>query len=202
MHDPRYPSLYQINTRVWLTELSRQLGRPATLDDIPDAELDRLAEMGFDWVWFLSVWQTGLAAQQVSRTNPEWRREFQETLPDLREEDIAGSGFAITGYTVHQQSRRRRRAGPAARAAPQARPAADARFRAQSHGARIIPGSKTIPTISSPAPNSIWPARRRTTPGSNARTAICSSPTAAIPISPAGPTRCSSTTPTPPRKRR
>ena len=78
------------------------MGRPATLDDIPDAELDRLAELGFDWIWFLSVWQTGLAAQQVSRSNPEWRREFQETLPDLREEDIAGSGFAITGYTVHE----------------------------------------------------------------------------------------------------
>jgi glycosidase len=97
----RYPSLYQINTRVWLTELSCTIGRPATLDDIPDAELDRLAQMGFDWVWFLSVWQTGAAAQQVSRSNPEWRQEFQETLPDLREDDIPGSGFAITGYTVH-----------------------------------------------------------------------------------------------------
>lgn len=48
---PRNPSLYQINTRVWLTELSRNLGRLATLDDIPDAELDRLATMGFDWIW-------------------------------------------------------------------------------------------------------------------------------------------------------
>ena len=94
---PRYPSLYQINTRVWLTELSRSLGRRATLDDIPDAELDHLAEMGFDWVWFLSVWQIGLAGQQVSRSNPEWRREFRETLSDLRDEDIPGSGFAITG---------------------------------------------------------------------------------------------------------
>lgn len=28
-----YPSLYQINTRVWLTELSKSLGRPATLDN-------------------------------------------------------------------------------------------------------------------------------------------------------------------------
>jgi hypothetical protein len=101
MGSARYPSLYQINTRVWLTELSQTLGRPAILDDIPDVELDRLAKMGFDWVWFLSVWQTGPAAQQVSRSNPEWRREFQETLPDLCEEDIAGSGFAITGYTVH-----------------------------------------------------------------------------------------------------
>ena len=99
--DPRYPSLYQINTRVWLTELSRALGRRATLDDIPDAELDRLAELGFDWVWLLSVWQTGPAAQAISRANPGWRREFEETLPDLEDEDIAGSGFAIQSYTVH-----------------------------------------------------------------------------------------------------
>src|SRR5882757_8852189 len=102
MATSRYPLLYQINTRVWLTELSQQLGRSATLDDIPDAELDRLATMGFDWIWFLSVWQTGLAAQAISRANAEWRKEFQETLPDLKEEDIAGSGFAIQNYTVHR----------------------------------------------------------------------------------------------------
>ncbi len=102
MPPTRYPSLYQINTRVWLTELSQGLGRPAKLDDIPDAELDRLASRGFDWIWMLSVWQTGPAGQQVSRSNPDWRKDFQETLPDLREDDIAGSGFAITGYTVHQ----------------------------------------------------------------------------------------------------
>ena len=102
MSKPLYPSLYQINTRVWLTALSRQLGRRATLDDIPDAELDRLAAMGFDWIWLLSVWQTGAAAQAVSRSNPEWRHDFEQTLPDLTEDDIPGSGFAITGYTVHR----------------------------------------------------------------------------------------------------
>ena len=101
MGSVRYTSLYQINTRVWLTELSRNSGRRATLDDIPDADLDRLADTGFDWIWLLSVWQTGPAGQRVSRSNPEWRREFQETLPDLCDGDIPGSGFAITGYTVH-----------------------------------------------------------------------------------------------------
>jgi glycosidase len=99
---PRYPSLYQINTRVWLTDLSQKLARPATLDDVSDDELDRIASMGFDWVWLLSVWQTGAAAQKVSRSNPEWRREFEETLPDLSEQDIPGSGFAIQSYTVHR----------------------------------------------------------------------------------------------------
>jgi glycosidase len=73
-----------------------------SLDEIPDAELDRLAALGFDWVWFLSVWQTGPAAQAISRANPEWRREFAETLPDLKEADIAGSGFAIQSYTVNR----------------------------------------------------------------------------------------------------
>ena len=101
MKQPNYPSLYQINTRVWLTELSRKLGRRATLDDIPDAELDQLAEKGFDWIWFLSVWSTGKAGRKVSCENPGWRQEFEETLPDLCEEDIAGSGFAITSYTVN-----------------------------------------------------------------------------------------------------
>jgi glycosidase len=96
-----YPSLYQINTRVWLNRLSRQIDRPATLDDIPDAELDELANLGFDWVYFLSVWQTGQAARQVSRSNPQWLAEYRELLPDLQEEDICGSGFAITSYTLN-----------------------------------------------------------------------------------------------------
>ncbi|HZR47852.1 MAG TPA: hypothetical protein VFA47_14170, partial [Candidatus Manganitrophaceae bacterium] len=80
-----YPSLYQINTPVFLTRLSRSRGRPATLDDIPDSDLDALAARGFDWVWFLGVWQTGPAGREISRSIPEWRREFQALLPDLSE---------------------------------------------------------------------------------------------------------------------
>lgn len=99
---PRYPSLYQVNTRVWLTELSGQIGRRATLDDIPDSALDEFARLGFEWIWMLSVWQTGTFAQAVSRANAGWRHEFEQTLPDLSDDDIAGSGFAITSYTVHR----------------------------------------------------------------------------------------------------
>src|SRR4029453_16078303 len=81
----------------------------------------RLAQAGFDWIWMLSVWQTGPAGQRVSRSNPEWRREFEETLADLREEDIAGSGFAITGYTGASRAGRRRGARPTARAPAEGR---------------------------------------------------------------------------------
>jgi len=97
------PVLYQLNTRVYLTALSGVIGRAATLDDIPEAELERLQNLGFEWVWMLSVWQTGEAGQRISRANESWRKEFKETLPDLREEDIAGSGFAVTAYTVSEQ---------------------------------------------------------------------------------------------------
>ena len=44
--------------------------------------------MGFDWIWFLSVWATGEAGRKVSCENAGWRREFEETLPDLCEDDI------------------------------------------------------------------------------------------------------------------
>src|SRR5205809_5156248 len=96
--DPQHParrtsrvtSLYQVNTRTWMTRLARDNAR-STLDDIPDSVLDQIADLGFDWIWFLSVWQTGAASQAVSRSNPEWLREFRETISDLRDEDIAGS---------------------------------------------------------------------------------------------------------------
>ncbi|HXG10075.1 MAG TPA: alpha-amylase family glycosyl hydrolase [Gemmataceae bacterium] len=101
MGRPRYPSLYQINTRIWLGEISGQPARPATFDQVSDDCLDRLAALGFDWVWLLGVWQTGPAGRAVSRSRPDWRGEFEALLPDLTEDDITGSPFAIQSYTVH-----------------------------------------------------------------------------------------------------
>ena len=81
---PRYPSLFQINTRVWLQRLSHQAGKPITLADIDNATLDGFAQQDFDWIWLLSVWQTGAAGGVVSRSSPQWRAEFQTvfTRPD------------------------------------------------------------------------------------------------------------------------
>jgi glycosidase len=101
MSKPRYPALFQVNTRVRLAELSAALGRPATLDDIPDADLDRVTGDGFDLVWLLGVWQTGEAARRVSRSKPEWLAEYHRVLPDFREADVTGSCFAIRDYRVH-----------------------------------------------------------------------------------------------------
>ena len=188
----RYPSLYQINTRVWLTELSRRPGRPATLDDIPDSGLDRIADMGFDSVWLLSVWQTGLAGRRVSRDDAELRREFLHTLPDLREDDIEGSGFAITGYATHQNL-----GGDAA--------LARLRERLRKRELRLLldfvpnhtgidnPWVEEHPDYYVAGTELDLAERRETTPGSSASAAIYCSLPAATPILPVGPTRFSST---------
>ena len=99
---PSYPSLLQINTRVWLERLSREAGRRITLADIDDKTIDGFAAQGFDWIWLLSVWWTGAAGRAVSRSNPQWRAEFMTVLPDLTNDDICGSGFAITAYAVSE----------------------------------------------------------------------------------------------------
>ncbi len=96
------PTLYQVNTRVWLKEMSNELGRPATLDDIPDTVLDGFAEQGFTWIYFLSVWQTGEAGRKISINHPGWKDGFKVDIPDLTDEDICGSGFAITDYSLNK----------------------------------------------------------------------------------------------------
>lgn len=96
------PTLYQVNTRVWLSELSRELGRQATLDDIPDEFFEELEQRGFAWIYFLSVWQTGKIGQQISQSHPGWKESFREDVPDLKDDEICGSGFAITKYTLHE----------------------------------------------------------------------------------------------------
>ena len=182
MADPRYPALYQINTRVWLTELSQKLGRRATLDDIPDAELDRLAELGFDWVWFLSVWQTGPAAQAISRSQ---RRVAPGVSGDAA--GLAGRRhrrLRVRHPKLHRASRSRRRcgAGPFAPAAATTRTEADARLCPEPHGAGS-PVDRRAPGLLCP-----WqrdrpgPRAAELLPGANDKTDRWCSPTAATRI--------------------
>src|ERR1700675_1005183 len=102
MNTSQHRSIYQINTRVWLQELSGKLGRKVSVADIPNAKLDQFASSGFELIWFSGIWKTGAAGQKVSASNPDWRPAYQETLgASLREADICGSPFAVQEYVVH-----------------------------------------------------------------------------------------------------
>jgi glycosidase len=72
------------------------------LNDIPDQALDELAQLGFDWIWLLGIWQTGHKSQLIARSIPELQQEFKELLPDFTENDVVGSCFAVADYTVHE----------------------------------------------------------------------------------------------------
>jgi len=59
---------------VWLHQLSKQYGYPITrLDQLPDAELDRLAAGGFTGLWLIGIWERSPASQQIKQLcgNPE-----------------------------------------------------------------------------------------------------------------------------------
>ncbi|HVT06324.1 MAG TPA: alpha-amylase family glycosyl hydrolase [Polyangia bacterium] len=91
---PRYPLLYQLNTR----ELVGETAAP-TLDALPEALFARAAARGFDWIWMLGVWATGEAGRREALA-PAMRAAYARDLPDVRDQDVAGSPFAIAGYTV------------------------------------------------------------------------------------------------------
>ena len=99
----RHPSLFQINTRIAIAERGRALGRQATLDDLPDHALDAMAAAKIDWLYLLGVWRTGPASRQVSCDNRAMRAEVERDMPDLRNEDITGSPFAVRGYRVREE---------------------------------------------------------------------------------------------------
>src|SRR3989440_699031 len=96
----KHPTVYEINTWVWLSELGRARGSRVGLGDVPREELERLAGYGFDALWLMGVWERSPAARRISRTNPALLEEYARTLPDYTEDDIVGSPYAITGYRV------------------------------------------------------------------------------------------------------
>jgi len=95
-----HPTMYEIFARVWLAELSRAEGRPLTLADVPDAALDRLASLGFDYVYLMGVWKLGAEGPRVSRSEPRFRAEYDQLLPGWTPDDVIGSPFAVARYVV------------------------------------------------------------------------------------------------------
>jgi glycosidase len=59
---------------IWLDQLSRNHGYSITrLDQVPDAELDRLAGWGFTGLWLIGLWERSPASQRIKQIcgNPD-----------------------------------------------------------------------------------------------------------------------------------
>jgi hypothetical protein len=90
------PSLYQLNTKTYLSTIGPQ----ATLDDIPDGFIESLSRRGFDWLWLLGVWRLGPTGRLIALQQRSWLGDQSNLLPDLTDQDIAGSPFAVCSYSV------------------------------------------------------------------------------------------------------
>ena len=95
-----YPLLYEINTRCWLRELSAIAGRALTLAEIPDSEIEGWRARGFTHVWLMGVWRSGPQSRAAALRDAKTNRSFAATLPDLRDDDVTGSPYAISAYAV------------------------------------------------------------------------------------------------------
>lgn len=100
---PRRPVIYEINTWVWLYELSRKHGKTVTLATVPDAEWDGLGAYGFDAVWFMGVWERSPGGIAISMKNGGLLADFRRALPDFSPEDNVGSPYCVRRYVVDAQ---------------------------------------------------------------------------------------------------
>jgi Alpha amylase, catalytic domain len=97
---PRYPTLYEFNTWVWLTDLTNKAGAALDLGSVPSTEWDAIAELGFDAVWLMGVWERSPAGIAIANQNPNLLADFRRALPDFRPEDNVGSPYCIHRYVV------------------------------------------------------------------------------------------------------
>lgn len=92
------PTIYEINTPVFLREISGRVGHGVTLADVPDNEWDAVARPGIDTIWFMGVWKRSPIARDMAK-GEAW---LKKALPDATEEDLIGSAYSIQEYSVDE----------------------------------------------------------------------------------------------------
>ncbi len=97
---PGQPAIYEVNTVVWLGDLSRRYGRPVTLGDVPVEAWDDIALPGVDAVWLMGVWERSAAGVRIAQADEALQRSFREALPDLHREDVVGSPYSVRRYVA------------------------------------------------------------------------------------------------------
>ena len=80
---PARPVVYEINTAVWLHELSQAAGRVVTLGDVAPSDWDAAVPAGTEAVWLMGVWERSPAGLAVATANAELQESFRQALPDL-----------------------------------------------------------------------------------------------------------------------
>jgi glycosidase len=75
------------NSYVWLEQLSRKYQRwIRTLDQVPDEELDLLAQRGFSGLWLIGLWERSRASQRIKQR--------------MGQADAVASAYSLDSYDI------------------------------------------------------------------------------------------------------
>ena len=89
------PNLLELSARPWLYELGVQ-----RLSDVPDSVLEGFVAKGIDSIYLLGVWELGEYGVAMDKANID---NYRSTLPDITEDDVIGSCFAVVDYTMNEK---------------------------------------------------------------------------------------------------
>jgi len=98
----KHPVIYEINTWVWLGEMSRKYRKSLDLATVPEQEWDAIAALGFHAVWFMGVWERSPAGIEIAMRNKGLLGDFRRALPDFAAEDNVGSPYCVRRYVVDE----------------------------------------------------------------------------------------------------
>ena len=97
---PERPVVHEINTAVWLGDLSQAAGRRLTLADLSAAHWAAVTPPGVDAVWLMGVWERSPAGLAIANDNPALWADFRDALPDVQTADVIGSPYCVRRYVV------------------------------------------------------------------------------------------------------
>ena len=92
----KYPSIYEINTRVWI----KQFGENAKLNDVPISYWTDLKAKGIDLVWLMGVWKGNEDSVKKYCFEEGLVKEYKKALKDFKNSDVIGSPYAIEEYDI------------------------------------------------------------------------------------------------------
>jgi len=94
--------LLEITTRPYFYLLKQRYSKDIkTFKDIPDAEFESWKAKGFEWVWFMGIWQLGDMGLQHDLTDSGLIQSYNTVLPGWTKDDVIGSPYSIVKYEVN-----------------------------------------------------------------------------------------------------
>lgn len=93
-------NIYELNTRIWLNDLSNKYQRQVTLANIPHEQILNIKELGFDCLWLMGIWSRSKESRNLLLQDAKLMQELKIILPDLKSDDLSSSPYAVARYEV------------------------------------------------------------------------------------------------------